>query len=240
VYIPENAYDPARFGQLPARADGPPLRVVFVGRLVPYKGADMLLSAAAPLVRERRVVIDLIGDGPEMAKLKQLALLEGLSDGITFAGWVPHQQLAARMGRAHVLGFPSVREFGGAVVVEAMALGVVPLVVDYGGPGELVTEKTGLTVPIGTRAQIVANLRDRLELLAGGPALVSRMSEAARRRAMGQFTWAAKARQTLEVYDWVMGKRLDKPEFGMPLPDVNVIAGTPERARVYTSAEHGQ
>jgi alpha-maltose-1-phosphate synthase len=223
VYIPENAYDPARFAEPPPRSDGPPLRVVFVGRLVPYKGADMLLSAAAGLLREGRVTLEIIGNGPEMERLREIAAREGLREGVTFAGWVPHQQLQERLGRAHVLGFPSVREFGGAVVLEAMALGVVPVVVDYGGPGELVTDRTGLMVPIGTREQIIAGVRECLERLNSDLALVARMSEAARRRAQGQFTWGAKALQTLEVYKWVMGRRTDKPFFGMPLPDSTLV-----------------
>lgn len=219
VYIPENGYDPARFTAAPDRAGGPPLRVVFVGRLVPYKGADMLLAAAAPLVRAGRVEIEIIGDGPELPALKALAAREGLGEGVVFTGWVPHPQLAGRMGRAHVLGFPSVREFGGAVVLEAMALGVVPVVVAYGGPGELVTQRTGLTVPIGTREQIVPAVRERLARLAADAGLLAKLSEAARRRAARQFTWGAKARQVLEVYEWVMGRRPDKPDFGMPLSD---------------------
>jgi glycosyltransferase involved in cell wall biosynthesis len=227
VYIPENGHDPARFAEPSARAEAPPLRVVFVGRLVPYKGADMLLAAAAPLVREGLVRVEIIGDGPELPALKALAAREGLGEGVVFAGWVPHQQIAGRMGRAHVLGFPSVREFGGAVVLEAMALGVVPVVVAYGGPGELVTGRTGLTVPIGTREQIVGAVRECLARLAADSGLLAKMSEAARRRAAGQFTWAAKASQVLEVYEWVMGRRPDKPEFGMPFPDPEESATHP-------------
>src|SRR6185436_17681450 len=48
VYIPENAIDPARFGKCVTGPAREPLRAAFVGRLVPYKGADMLIAAAAP------------------------------------------------------------------------------------------------------------------------------------------------------------------------------------------------
>jgi glycosyltransferase involved in cell wall biosynthesis len=219
VYIPENGYDPARFPSNTARSEAPPLRVVFVGRLVPYKGADMLLAAAAPLVREGRVRIDVIGDGPEMPALRELVAREGLGEGVEFAGWVPHRELAARMARAHVLGSPSVREFGGAVVLEAMALGVVPLVVDYGGPAELVTSRTGLKVALGTRAEVVAGVREQLTQLAGAPSLVAKLARAAQCRAATQFTWDAKAQQVLEVYRWVLGQRPDKPDFGVPFAD---------------------
>ncbi len=218
VYIPENAVDPARFAVAGAPAPAPPLRVAFVGRLVPYKGADMLLEAAAPLIRDGAVVVDLIGDGPERERLVALAARERIEGGVSFAGWVDHTLLRARLAGSHVFGFPSVREFGGAVVLEAMALGLVPVVVEYGGPGELVSPATGFAVPMGGRETIVRSFREILARLAAGPSVLAPMSLAARRRARTSFTWDAKAAQVLEVYRWALGER-GKPDFGMPLPD---------------------
>jgi glycosyltransferase involved in cell wall biosynthesis len=221
VYIPENGIDPTRFGTPVERPAVLPLRVAFVGRLVPYKGADMLIEAAAPLVRDGRVALDVIGDGPEMEHLRALARDLGLSDGLRLDGWVEHTRVQERLRESDVFGFPSVREFGGAVVLEAMALGLVPIVVDYGGPGELVSPATGYTVPIGPRSGIVSALHATLERLAASPGEVRPMGLRARRRVFDLFTWDAKARQTLQVYDWVLGRRAERPEFGMPLPDVD-------------------
>lgn len=220
VYIPENAYDPVRFPEAPPRPATPPLRVAFVGRLVPYKGADMLLEAAAPLLRNGQVIIEVIGDGPEMARLRELVRREGIGRGVLFSGWVEHVRLQSRLKLAHVLALPSVREFGGAVVLEGMAMGLAPLVVDYGGPGELVTEQTGMAVPMGSRAQITAGVRKGLLRLVEDPAFAQSLGQRARRRAEQLFTWTAKARQTLEVYRWVTGRRTTRPDFGMPLPDL--------------------
>jgi glycosyltransferase involved in cell wall biosynthesis len=217
VYIPENAIVPERFDR---EASGPvalPLRVAFVGRFTIYKGCDMLIEAAAPLVRAGRVALDLIGDGAQMPELRALAEREGLPESI-FAGWVRHGELKDRLTQSHVFAFPSVREFGGAVVVEAMALGLVPIVMDYGGPGELVSPATGYALPMGGREQIIQRLRAVLERLADDPSAIRPMGRRARQRALGQFTWNAKAAQTLEVYRWVLGRR-NKPDFGMPLPD---------------------
>jgi glycosyltransferase involved in cell wall biosynthesis len=191
---------------------------VFVGRFTRIKGVDMLLEAAAPLVRARRAVVELIGDGPAMEELRAQVEREGLAGGVTFAGFVKHQLLQQRLARCHVFAFPSIREYGGAVVLEAMAMGLVPVVVDYGGPPELVSPATGITVPMGPRSRIVAGLRAALERLAADPACIQAMGRRARERVMSRFTWAAKADQLLEVYRWVLGQR-GKPDFGMPLSD---------------------
>lgn len=216
VYVPENAVDPNRFGTVHEPEPAPPLRIAFVGRLVPYKGCDMLIEAAVPLLRSGRVHIEVIGDGPEMGKLRAIVEREGVGAGVTFAGWIDHKELHGRLGKAHVFGFPSVREFGGAVVLEAMTLGVVPVVLDYGGPGELVSPTTGFAVPIGSREEIVARFRDVLGRLSERPEVLVEMRAAARRRVMDYFTWEMKARQVYEVYRWVLGRR-EKPDFGMPL-----------------------
>jgi glycosyltransferase involved in cell wall biosynthesis len=218
VYVPENGIDPGRFDTPASEPVALPLRVAFVGRLVPYKGADILIEAAAPLARAGRVMIEVMGDGPEMSSLRAVARHEGVSSVVEFAGWVDHKRLKERLGRCHVFGFPSVREFGGAVVLEAMALGIVPIVMDYGGPGELVSPATGFALPMASRAEIVAALRATLERLTRDPSRIRPMGERARVRALGRFAWSAKAEQVLEVYRWVLGRR-ERPDFGMPLPD---------------------
>lgn len=221
VYIPENAIDPVRFARRRSRTATRPLRIVFLGRLVPYKGADMLLEAAAPLVREGKVTVEIIGDGPQMPELIELLRREGLAGGATLAGWVEHEKVQDRLAQAHVFAFPSIREFGGGAVLEAMAVGLVPIVMDYAGPAELVTETTGFLLPMGTRQQIIERLNALLRQLADNPAMIDARSGPALRRAHELFTWDLKAQRVLDVYDWVTARRPDKPDFAMPWPDLH-------------------
>lgn len=213
IYLPENAIDPARFWRQadhgPALAGGP-LRVCFVGRLVPLKGVDMLISAAEPLLRTGRMTLEIIGDGPVLPALKAQAA--PLGSGVVFHGWQKHEVVQDILAGCTVLGFPSIREFGGGVVLEAMALGLCPVVIDYAGPAELVTPETGYAVPIGDRATVIAGLRAALERCAADPAEVSRKGEAARQRVQNLFTWARKAEQVRQVYDWVLTKGVVRPD----------------------------
>lgn len=212
VWIPENGIDPARFN---LRADQPgslPLRGCFIGRLVPYKGADMAIEAAAPLLADGRMMLDIIGDGPQGDDLRALIDRLGLGHAVTLHGWQDHAAVQAIAAQSQMLVFPSVREFGGGVVLEAMALGLVPVVVDYGGPGELVDDRTGLKVPIGRRADIVRDLRAILMRVADDPAGLCPLAQAARARVEADFTWAAKARQIARVWQAVRaGEPLPQP-----------------------------
>jgi glycosyltransferase involved in cell wall biosynthesis len=218
VYLPENAIDPERFHRANEAPAPPPLRIAFVGRLVPYKGADMLLEAVTPLARRGAATVEVIGDGPEMEALRAQVQRACIARAVTFSGWVPHRELQSRLAHAHVFGFPSVREFGGGVVAEAMALGLVPIVADFGGPGELATPDSAFLLPLGQRHEMVRALRTALERLASEPQVLPAMAERAKRRALSLFTWPAKAAQVSEVYRWVLGLQ-PKPDFGMPLTD---------------------
>ncbi|MFV0300098.1 MAG: glycosyltransferase family 4 protein, partial [Paracoccus sp. (in: a-proteobacteria)] len=166
VYLPENAVDPLRFdltAQRPEAMRDGILRACFIGRLVPYKGADMGIEAAAPMLRAGRMIYDIIGDGPQIEDLRQMAVALGVADRVIFHGWQDHGAVQAIAGQADILLFPSIREFGGGVVLEAMAMGVVPVIADYAGPGELVDESTGIRVPMGPRDALVAGFRAALQ-----------------------------------------------------------------------------
>lgn len=215
VYIPENGIDPARFSTKVDRRVVAPLRVAFVGRLVPYKGADMLIEAAAALVRDDKLVIDIVGDGPEMPRLQALVTKEKIGGGVRLDGAVEHRNLQRRLVQSDVFGFPAVREFGGAVVIEAMALGLVPVVVNYAGPGELVTEDTGFRIPMGSRQDIIRRLREILGDLAGCTDRIRGMGDRARQRVFEHFTWDVKAQQVATVYDWALHRCEQKPVFDM-------------------------
>lgn len=215
VYIPENAIDPSRFDlDAPRRKpmrDGV-LRACFIGRLVPYKGADMAIEAAAPMLRDGRLIYDIIGDGPQIDDLRALVRDLGLADQVIFHGWQDHAGVQAIAGQADILLFPSIREFGGGVVLEAMALGVVPVIADYAGPGELVDDTTGIRVPMGPRAALVAGFRAALERVLSDPDGLARMSAAGRARVARDFTWSAKAGQVRQVYDAVLAGAEDLPQ----------------------------
>lgn len=204
VYIPENAVDPARFSRKRAVPRDGVLRACFIGRMVPYKGPDMLLEAAAPLLRDGRMRLDMIGDGPMMDSLRAQAAADGTAGAVTFHGWLDHARVQDVAAGSALFAFPSIREFGGGVVLEAMALGLVPLIVDYAGPAELVTDDTGYKVPLADRAGVVAGFRAALERIAAEPAGLDPMGQAAQARVQALFTWARKAEQVGMVYDWVL------------------------------------
>lgn len=212
INFSEVGLDPALFASdHPRRREGR-TRFLFVGRLVPYKCVDVLLEAFGRSEALRRHELRIIGDGMERERLEAMARDLKLEGCVEFCGWKSQAEVGALMRECHVLAFPSIRELGAGVVIEAMACGVAPLVVDYGGPAGLVTHQRGVKVPLAPKAGLTVAFTREMESLAANPDRVAALGEAARRYALAHYSWQAKADKTLEIYRWVMGLR-DRPAF---------------------------
>lgn len=129
----------------PARPD-PTSDLLFVGRLVPVKGVDVLLRALATLPGRSLVIA---GDGPERASLERLCATLGLSTRVRFQGWVENP--SALMSSSRLLVLPSRNEGWPIALLEAAANGLPFLATDVGGCREMVAKlATGLLCPPGS------------------------------------------------------------------------------------------
>jgi glycosyltransferase involved in cell wall biosynthesis len=165
--------------------------------------------AGSPELHKHKLIV--VGDGPERQRLEAFVAANALEGVVEMRGKVTQKEVGRLMREADAFVFPSVRELGAGVVVEAMACGCVPVVVNYGAPGGLVTAESGRRVPLGTKAELVQSIRGELENLCHDRPSIRRMSHAARERALGRYSWDFKARKLLDVYDWVLGRRSSPP-----------------------------
>jgi glycosyltransferase involved in cell wall biosynthesis len=189
------------------------LRLIFVGGLVPRKACDLALRAAAPLLRNDSARFTVIGDGPERERLEELTRSLGVEAAVTFCGWLSHAEVLIRLQSADVMVFPSVRDFGGGVIFEALAVGAVPVVVDFGGPGDIVYPEVGFKVPLTNESDVVAQMEKILAELAHNPERLEQLRRQGMAYARERLTWEAKAKDTTEVLRWVLrwGPKPDLP-----------------------------
>lgn len=211
IDFPEVGIDPDIFTGPALRKASDRLVFLFAGRLVPYKCADVLVEAfaASETLRRHRLVI--AGDGPERRRLETAIFRNALEGSVELVGWKSQAEIAELMRSADVFAFPSVRELGAGVVVEAMASGLPCVVVDYGGPGSLISAEMGVKVPVGDKATLVRGFTNELERLAQAHDRRRLLGRAAARYALDEYSWDAKARKVIHVYEWVLGRRAAKP-----------------------------
>lgn len=194
---------------------GAKLDLIFVGGLIPCKACDLGLRAAAPLLRSDLARFAVLGDGPERERLEQLVKSLGIKKAVSFCGWVSHAEVLNRLRSADVMVFPSVRDFGAGVVYEALATGAVPVVADFGGPGDIVNPEVGYKVSLTSENEFVSEMEEILTKLAGNRGLLNRLRQQGMSYARQRLTWDAKARSTTQVLNWVVG-RGPKPDLPPP------------------------
>lgn len=177
------------------------VRLLFVGRLVPYKGADLVIEALGRLEPElqHKLSFTIVGDGSERQDLENRVRELKLQDRVTFTGWVKQAETREFYTQSDIFCFPSVREFGGAVVLEAMACGLPCIVVNNGGIAEYMTHETGFKIEPNSRDYVIQEMANKIRLLVEDTALRTQMSEKAIERAR-EFEWSVKAKQMVEMY----------------------------------------
>ena len=166
-FLPENGVSSSLFSASVRRSDpAARLELIFVGALIPCKACDLALRAASNLLRKAQAHFTIVGDGPERSRLEQLVRSLEIHDAVSFCGFLSHPEAMQRLQSSDVLVFPSVREFGGAVVFEALAAGAVPIVADFGGPGDIVYPEVGYKVSLSNENDVVAQMERILAELA--------------------------------------------------------------------------
>lgn len=191
------------------------LQLLFVGGLVPRKACDLALRAAAPVLRNHSAHFTVVGDGPERSRLEGLTRSLGIQDAVHFCGWLGHSEVLEKMRTADVFVFPTLRDNGAGVVFEALASGAVPVVADFGGPGDIVHPGVGYKVALTSEEDMVAQMEKILAELVRDRKLLERLRESGVAYARERLTWEAKAEATTQVLDWVL-QRAPKPQFVPP------------------------
>jgi glycosyltransferase involved in cell wall biosynthesis len=103
---------------------------------------------------------------------------------------------------------PSLRECGGTVILEAMAMGLPVIATRWGGPANYVDDSMGIRVAPDTRESFIGGLAEAMIELAESPQLRRQMSEAARRRAgTNYYDWDSKADRMLEIFRQTLQER---------------------------------
>jgi glycosyltransferase involved in cell wall biosynthesis len=208
------------------------LKLIFVGGLLPVKACDLALRAAAPLLRSDLARFTVVGDGPERDRLERLTRSQGIDKAVSFCGWVSHDEAQQKLRQADVLVFPSVRDNSPAVVFEALAAGAVPVVADFGGPGDTVRSGIGYKVPLTNETDLVLQMEKILASLAQDWDLLNRLRQQGMSYARQHLTWDAKAQSITQVLNWAVrrGPKPDLPQPKMVRPE-NVSAsweGSPQ------------
>lgn len=185
--------------------------VLSAGRLLRIKGFGLAIKAFKTFLdRCPEAEFTIIGDGPEHPRLKALVCYLELQSRVRFEKWMAREELLSKMASCDVFLFPSFRDGGGAVVVEAMAAGKPVICFDMAGPGMHVTNGCGIKVPPHSPEQAVREIAAGLERLYKNKESRSQMGRAARERAEKVYHWDRLGERLLDIYEQALDSELSK------------------------------
>ncbi|WP_270816617.1 glycosyltransferase [Hungatella effluvii] len=183
------------------REDGP-VRFLFIGRLVYYKGCSVLLEALAGLNHKAELLI--VGDGPLKEELVKKCSDLDINDKVSFLGHISDNEVHKCLERSDVFVLPSVErsEAFGLVQLEAMAYGlpVINTNLNSGVPEVSIDGETGLTVEPNNSEE----LRDAMDWLISHPEERQEMGAKARKRLEHCFTQKLLVENIMNVYNEVL------------------------------------
>jgi glycosyltransferase involved in cell wall biosynthesis len=203
LLLPENAVDTRLWQGLSAFEESASSRFVFIGRLVDWKALDIAIAAIA---KTPGAMLDVIGDGPMLNQWREFALQLGIADRVSFHGWCTQQQCAEHLQGCCALVLPSLFECGGAVVLEAMAMGKPVIATAWGGPLDYLDASCGILIEPASRAALIDGFASAMCRLSASPGLMQEMGAAGRQRLVEHFDWHRKIDAMLDIYQsasWV-------------------------------------
>ena len=131
-----------------------------VGALIPRKGQVFAIEALAQIPGARLAII---GDGPDLAMLRQLARDQDVADRVYFLGSLPHSEIARHVQATDVCVLPSESEGIANAWIEALACGTPLVITDAGGAREVVTSDAGGRIVERKAGTIAKAVRDLLQ-----------------------------------------------------------------------------
>lgn len=169
--------------------------ILWAGRLITRKGIEFLLEAVSQVETGKAFLLKLVGDGPQMKKLKELSSKLKLEDRVEFAGKVSYEQMHKIYAESDFFVFPSLRETTGTVLFEAMAYGLPVVTFNQNGADLLIDESCGRKIDVRQSLESVKkDFAKAMAELIEKPELRQSLGENAYRKIKEQYTWEHKCR----------------------------------------------
>lgn len=188
------------------RAEDDTVKMVFVGRLEPSKGLELLLYAIAE-IQSKNVNLAVYGKGNYGDRYKKLACDLGINDKIQWVGFKSNVEVVKSYQQKDIFVLPSLKEPAGIAVIEAMASGLPVICVDAGGPAYSVSEDCGVKVPLGNKKYMINNLAVAIDRLVSNRDKRIEMGRNAIQRVRQEFTWDVVIQKMLNLYDEVINEK---------------------------------
>lgn len=174
--------------------------IIIIGSLVAGKAVNIMLEALSHMRNRKKVMVDIVGDGPDRHTLEAIAIKYHLQDYIKWHGFLPRNEAVRLFKNAHLHVITSAKEGNPTTIWEAMSHGVPTVSFDHCGMHDTICERCGIRIPIHHYEQCVYDLAKEIDGLLENPERFEQLAHGAVACAQ-KYTWDAREKFLLKCYD---------------------------------------
>lgn len=166
------------------------VEIITTGRLVPFKNTILALESINRLHKKHsNIHMTIIGNGSERNRLLEYIRVNHLEQFVQIISEIPREQVLKKLCSADIFVFPSLREGGSWALMEALAVGLPAVCLDWTGMKVIVNKECGILANPGNYSKVLDDFTDGIDLLIENPELRKTMGENSRNRIRKEFNW---------------------------------------------------
>lgn len=174
------------------RKDDKVIRMITTGRLVPNKNILTVVRALKYIPKSYHISLTIVGSGPQKKEIEEEIIKNDRIADVEIIAEMPRQEVLQLVEQSDIFLFPSLREGGSWSLMEAMAIGLPVVCLDWAGMAITTNDSCAIRLPVTTPELMPVDMAKAIVKLIEDPQLCNRMGEAGRQRIQQVFNWEAK------------------------------------------------
>lgn len=168
------------------------VRMITTGRLLPNKNILTAVKSLGYIPKDYRVRLTIIGSGYQRREIEETAKRIGRSQDVVIIDELPREEVLAVVERSDIFLFPSLREGGSWSLMEAMAIGLPVICLDWAGMAIITDDNCAIRIPVSNPEQMPKDMAAAIITLIKNPGLREAMGKAGRNRIKEVYNWKTK------------------------------------------------
>lgn len=168
------------------------VRMITTGRLLPNKNILTAVKSLGYIPKDYRVRLTIIGSGYQRREIEETAKRIGRSQDVVIIDELPREEVLAVVERSDIFLFPSLREGGSWSLMEAMAIGLPVICLDWAGMAIITDDNCAIRIPVSNPEQMPKDMAAAIITLIKNPGLREAMGKAGRNRIKEVYNWETK------------------------------------------------
>ena len=168
------------------------VRMITTGRLLPNKNILTAVKSLGYIPKDYRVRLTIIGSGYQRREIEETAKRIGRSQDVVIIDELPREEVLAAVERSDIFLFPSLREGGSWSLMEAMAIGLPVICLDWAGMAIITDDNCAIRIPVSNPEQMPKDMAAAIITLIKNPGLREAMGKAGRNRIKEVYNWKTK------------------------------------------------